>query len=387
MDSNLQKHNIHVLYAFAFLFNLAIAIPTYVTSTFLSEFMSETAVGLLYTIGSIVSVAAFAFMAPLLRRLGNYKTALLVVIIGLLSLSGLAFVMGAVPVAISFLVYFVAVWILGYNGDLFLERFSKDATTGGIRGAYLSISSVAWVFAPVISGFVLGVDSYWRIYTLAGVLFVLLIPLLIYNFRHYKDPEYERAPFWKTLKAVIKHHDLSSVFSAYLFLRFFYAWMIIYTPIYLHAHIGLHWDSIGIIFTIMLLPFVLLEYPLGRVADSSLGEKEMMVAGFIVMAIATGVITFITSSSIWIWAIVLFATRVGASTVQVMGETYFFKKIDSADSSLLGFFRMTGPIAYILAPLAGSLFLYFFDFRFIFITLGILMLGGMWFAIRMRDTL
>ena len=41
--------------------------------------------------------------------------------------------------------------------------------------------------------------------------------------------------------------------------------MIIYTPIYLHEHLLLGWDQIGFIFTIMLLPFIILEFPLGNI--------------------------------------------------------------------------------------------------------------------------
>ena len=63
--------------------------------------------------------------------------------------------------------------------------------------------------------------------------------------------------------------------------------MVIYTPIYLHEHIGLPWSDIGIIFTIMLLPFVLFEFPAGKLADGKWGEKEPPIIGIILIAVST----------------------------------------------------------------------------------------------------
>ena len=46
----------------------------------------------------------------------------------------------------------------------------------------------------------------------------------------------------------------------------------------------------------MLLPFVLFELPLGKVADKWLGEKEIMFGGVLITALATGACFFLTFS-------------------------------------------------------------------------------------------
>src|SRR3972149_2289795 len=103
-------------------------------------------------------------------------------------------------------------------------------------------------------------------------------------------------------------------------------------------------------FTIMLLPFVIVQYPLGKLADK-IGEKELLNIGIIVMSFATLAIPFLGSANFFLWAGVLFLTRVGAAMVEAMTEIYFFKKINTEDSEVISFFRNTYPVAFIFAPL------------------------------------
>jgi MFS family permease len=171
-------------------------------------------------------------------------------------------------------------------------------------------------------------------------------------------------------------------------LFFFYSWMTIYTPLYLHKNMGFSWTEIGIIFSIMLLPFVFIQFPLGRLADKKWGEKEILSVGFIVIAIATGLISFINGHSMVLWAIILFITRLGAATIEIMCDTYFFKKVDSLDTNIISFFRMVGPIAYIFGPLLATILFTFFDFKiqYLFLILGLIMLFGLKFSLSIKDT-
>ena len=169
-------------------------------------------------------------------------------------------------------------------------------------------------------------------------------------------------------------------------MRFFFALMVIYMPIYLNAHIGFSWSEIGVIFTIMLLPFVLFELPIGRLADAKLNEKGIMIIGFVITAVFTAVLAFISSSSIALWAAILFGTRVGMSLVEITSESYFFKHIDSTDTPILSVFRNTRSIAYLAGPLIASLLLVIADMRFLFLALAIIMLYGVWNSIMMRKT-
>ena len=238
----------------------------------------------------------------------------------------------------------------------------------------------------MIAGFILTDGDYWKVYLAAAIFMVVVLFLLISNLKHYEDPEYARVPFWSTLKEVWRNKNIYKIFMANFLLKFFFAWMVIYTPIYLHEHIGFEWSVIGIMFTIMLLPFALFEMPIGKLADTTWGEKEFLTIGFVIMAFSVGTLAFITDANFILWTALLFITRIGASIVEIMTESYFFKQIDATDANLLGFFRNTYPLAYIIAPLFATGILAVIDYRFLFLVLAGVMLLGLRYSLALKDT-
>jgi MFS family permease len=161
--------------------------------------------------------------------------------------------------------------------------------------------------------------------------------------------------------------------------------MVIYSPIYLHEYLNFNWEQTAIIFTIMLIPFILVDYPLGYISDK-IGEKKILLFGFFISAFFTLLIPFITIPKIWIWALILFGTRVGAATIEVMSESYFFKEIGEKNADEISFFRNTFPLSYIIAPLlAIPVLLLTPSFEYIFFVLGAIMLLGLFTTLRLKD--
>jgi predicted MFS family arabinose efflux permease len=139
-------------------------------------------------------------------------------------------------------------------------------------------------------------------------------------------------------------------------------------------------------FSIMLAPFLLLEAPLGRLADKVLGEKELLITGFFIMALATGTMYFFTQTSFALWAGILFMTRVGAACVEVMTETYFFKKINAGDAAVVGLNRAVRPFAGLVGPLIATGLLVYISLPSLFLALAIFTLLGIPVAVALKDT-
>ena len=177
-------------------------------------------------------------------------------------------------------------------------------------------------------------------------------------------------------KKFLKHPDFSAVFCINFILQFFFCWMVIYTPIYLHEHLGIHWDVIGKLFTIMLSAFVISEYLIGKIADRFRIERGLMITGLIIMSIATLFVTKAPVMTFWVLAATLFMTRIGASIVEVSTESYFFRRVHHDDTGSIGFFRNTYPFAYIIAPLLSSVVLKFAPLWTLYIVLGVICLLG-----------
>jgi MFS family permease len=239
----------------------------------------------------------------------------------------------------------------------------------------------------MLAGALLDGTTNYRLVYIGGLILIVPFAYLIKkNFSKFKDPHYSHATVKATAHKVFHSRDLKKIFTANIILQSFYAWMVIYTPIYLYKYVGFGWDDIGLMFTIMLLPFVLVDYPLGKLADKKFGEAEIMSIGFFILGLSTIGLAYITGKNIVLWTSILFITRVGAATVEMMIETYFFKKVPEKDLDVLGFFRMTRPAAYIIAPLIATITLSTVGHQAMFIILGVMCLCGLYFSLTIRDT-
>jgi len=276
--------------------------------------------------------------------------------------------------------------VIYFNLDIFIEHDSSDIKTGRIRSIYLTSINLAWLLSPWIAGVIVNEYFYRRIYFVVALLMIPIILIVFRDLKNFKDPEYKTFNIMETFKDSSLTKNIKNIaFSSFL-LQFFYAWMIIYTPIYLNQYIGFDWKTIGIIFSIMLLPFILIEIPAGYLADKKFGEKETLTIGFIIMGISTAIIPLISNNNIIFWALILFMTRVGAAMVEVMSDTYFFKNVTDENLNIINLYRTVTPIAYITAPIMTSILLFFMPLGSMFYILGLLMFFGLRYSLAIKDT-
>ena len=373
-----------ILYVIGFVFNLSYAIPAYINSSFLAGFVGEKLVGIIYAASSILAIAAFMEAPNILRKWGNVKTTVGFLLLELFSLAGLVWGGGVLAMMASFMLNFVTVALANYTLDIFLESFSSDVRTGRIRGMFLTVVNTAWLISPYFASQILQRFGFSGLYGISAILLLPVIILIILRLRDIAEPRYEKLPFWRSLGEIWTDRDIKGILVIQTLLQFFYAWMVIYTPIYLHETIGFDWPVIGAIFTVMLLPFVILEAPLGKWADRN-GEKTALSAGFVIMALAVGLVAFMTDHNPFVWAGILFLSRVGAATVEVMADTYFFKKVTAVKTHLISFSRMTRPIAYVVGPIVATILFTVFDIKGLFIFLSFLMLYGLRYSLVIKD--
>lgn len=375
-----------IIYLLGFLFSIPLALTSYINSTFLEGYISENYVGFVYIIASLITIWSLSKAPELLTKIGNRKASMWFSIASFFSLLLMAFGEKDFLVIPAFIIYFIFSNILIASLDIFIEESSKRSSIGKLRGLYLMIINLAWVIAQTISGSIINRSSFKGIYLFSAIFMLLVSILFALYLRDFKDPQYIKMSIIKIFRRFIKRKALARIYFINLILKVFFAWMVIYTPIYLYEHLGFSWGKIGIIFTIMLLPFVILDYPLGRISDK-IGEKKLLIAGFIVSAFFTLLIPFITEPKVWIWGLILFGTRVGAATIEVMSETYFFKKVKAEEAEEINFFRNTYPLSYVIAPIFAIPILFLVpSFQYLFYVLGAIMLIGLFITLRLRDT-
>lgn len=377
---------IYRVYILAFIFTLHIALSAYANSSFLSINLGDNYVGILYTIASIVTLLLLSNTSVILKYFGNRRLILLFILGNMTSLATLITTNNTLYIAIAFIVFMVTNTLVMFCIDIFVEHFGTPETIGKTRGRYLTITNAAWIISPILSGFLITHHGgYKAIYVVAFIMTIFMALGMFLFVKKFQDRAYIKVPFLTVYKFLKQNKHILAITMINFILQFFFASMVIYTPIYLHNHIGLDWDKIGIIFTIMLLPFILLGIPLGKLMDKyHVHKKTLLAVGLLIISISTVTISQISSDTILFWAVALFMTRVGASIVEVTSEIYFFTHIREEDAYLLSIFRDMIPVAYIIAPLLGSLFLLFFPFKYLFVYLGIFVLAGFYYITHLK---
>jgi MFS family permease len=377
----------HLIYFVAFLFTLHLTPAVYVTSNYLSTLVNESKVGYIYSIASFLTISVFIALRSILVRYGNYKTFMITLFTELIML--IILVIPGIPpyLAISALILSLITHATAYfHLDIFIARYSNFNDTGVVRSSFLTAQNIAFVIGPLLAGVLLKDHDFWKIFLFGIILIIPTIIISIKYFNNFKDSEYKKTELIRTGLKILKDKDLYSAVSVNGLLRVFYSWMIIYTPIFLTLHIGFSIGETASIIGIALVAFLIFTTPLGYVSDKWLGEKEILVSGFFIMAIATSAMTFIDIKSFWIWALILFVTRIGASMVEIMGESYFFKKVSENDINMVSFFRMLRPMTYLVFPALASTLLLFINIKYLFLILGIFMLYGVKYSLALKDT-
>ncbi len=382
-----KSHMVYTIAVIGFIYTLHLVIPMYSNSSFLSLFADEQTVGFIYMIGAAVSILGFLLAPTVIRRLGNYTTTLWLVVIQIILFYGLLATNDPYIIAGIFILQTAVISLIGLSLDIFLEVYTDGQSVGAVRGLYTATLNASWVVAPLIGSMLInGTNNYRNTYVAALAMLLPLLYLIYRNFPRFKDPNYMHLSPWQLAKHVSANRNWVSLFFANLILQVFYAWMVVYSPIYLNKVIGFSWESIGIILVVMLIPFPLIQYPLGKLADKKYGEKEIMALGFAVMGLSTIALAFITSNSVFVWAAVLFVTRIGAAAAEVMMEAYFFKTVSPRDSAALGIFRITRPLSYLFAPLVTVVGLLFTTNEYLFVIIGAISLLALWPTLMIKDT-
>jgi|SRR3989338_6189730 len=379
-----MKHSRKIIYLAGFLFSVPVALMIYINSSFLSFFVSEKLIGLTYVLGSIVSITALLIAPQIFRKIGGYKFLLLVVGLDALSIIFFAFSKSAWSAVLAFVLGLALNILIVFSLDELLKIFSRDSATGRIRGTYLVIVHLAFITSQLASGTILGYFSFKEIYIIAFSAMILFFLFSFFSLKNIPDPKYDNIKSLQYIKKFFRNRNLFRAYGINFLLQFFYAWMVIYTPIYLYAHLDFSRKEIGIMFAIMLLPFIIIPFNIGRYGDK-VGERRILMFGFTIVTLATLSLFFINNHRVWLWAILLFATRIGAASIEVMSDAYFFKHIKPENEEFVGVYRSTSPLSYIIGPIIASLVFFFIpSFNFIYLILGAVMLSGVYLSSTIR---
>jgi len=376
-----------IMYVVGFILAISVALPAYIQSNFLRQFINLEMVSLFFVLANSITAIMIAFFPRLIHRLGNYFSGKILIILYATALLGMAGANGPLSAVITLLLFIVSSNLLWINIDILLEEASSDHETGRIRTFYLTFMNLGWIIAPTISAYLVTLGEYPLAFLASAFLAIPLFIIIVKNHKRLKDKsKYHKESILKSWKKLWRNKNLRGVFMAAIALNLFFSGAVIYIPIYLHQNLGMEWTQLGWIFSVMLIPFVLFEIPAGYLADKYLGEKEMLILGLFILILSLVLFASINVATPVVWAAALFFSRIGAALVEAMRDTYFFKKVSAKDIGFINVFRITGPLGYILGTASGALFLLFLPINQLFFVFAALIVPVFYFVYFIKDT-
>mgnify|MGYP001240257458 CR=1 FL=1 len=375
-QEKLDERKIRFISILSFIFGFTDAFFIYIISSYFSEVVGSDSVGAFYLVAFSIVLTLLWWLHRIIRKIGGSIRAfflfiLMAVVLGTVLSALQTGWVGALCIALLLIVSNIA-WVIL---DVILEEHSSDGATGRVRGLHLTIMNAGLLLAPFLSTRVVDIYGFSGVFfgiTLGYALLFAAAILFLRNGRTYTSAKMDASDAWRKM---LRQKNLLRIYGISFALEFFYVIMIIYSPIYLRS-IGVSWGDIGILFTFMLLPFVLFQYPLGVLADKRFGEKEFLVLSLALGAVSVAVLGIFPSADLLFLGAVLFLTRIGAAGIEVLRDAYFYKQIDGGDDDLIAFFRTARPTANILGAVVAIPFLAVFPLQGIFL-LAAFMLGAM----------
>ncbi|MEK9151648.1 MAG: MFS transporter [Patescibacteria group bacterium] len=384
-NEHFNRNKVHLVSLVAFMLGFLDAFSIYILSSYFATVIGSDNVGVFYLIAYSGVLLALFYLQPLIRIIGKARALYLflgITILASVMLTRLDVSWSAIAII---LIFMMALNVTLTTLDIFLESFSKDQLSGRIRGRYLTIVSVGFLVAPILATSVLERSGYGGIFFILVLGYIAAFLVALIGFRNDNGVFQEKILLRQTLRKMMREKNLLRIYHISFTLDFFYAMMVVYTPLYLRS-LGYAWNEIGIIFTLMLVPFVILQYPVGILADKRLGEKELLIGSILIAAVTTGALGFLDTHNLWIWGGALFLTRIGIAGLSVLRDSYFYKQIDGDNMDVIAFFRTALPMANIFGALFAAILLVFFPLQSIFFAAAGMLFLSLFSAGTLEDT-
>jgi MFS family permease len=374
------------LFGVGFIYSFCIALAAYVNASYLKLFLNTESVGLVYSATALLTILVLYFFEHLGGKYGVQKTLISSLIIA--SISALMMFILDIPylIIISFIIMQVSLVITKFSTDVLLETHKNtNIGEGALRGAYLAITNFSWIIAAFIGGYIASINPKY-IYGINSFVYITLSIIVLFIISQTKKDIINKSSIFEKLKIMWEEKNTRHVIVSEFILQTFYTVMIIFSPLYLREILGFSYKEIGIMFSIMLIPFAVLQYPLGKLADEKYGEKEMMAISYVVISLA--VYLFITTRQHTFFTItaILFLSRIGACTLEVMNDTYFFT-VSKEYKKTLPVLKGMAPFALLLFGTIGSTIITFYSYKILFLGLSVFVVVlGLANIYKMKDT-
>ncbi len=363
-----SEEKIFWIYIYAFFLALFYAVISYSASTFLADVIHTENIWILYTVGAVIAIVLNLSIGRLLRRIEINKLFMIVSALTIINSYLLSLPSSPFLVCLEFVFYYSISALLFTFGSVILEEYSRDSQTGSIRGRYNAIMSGGYLLAPFIASLFIinfGMKSIFILSSCFGIAALFIFYMYINKVPRLRIQD---SNFRLGLQKLRSNYDLKGITLAQMGLTTFYTLIVIYLPFKLET-VGISLTQyLSILLPVALTPFLFMPPLLGYLEDKTSDEKEVLIISYIGLILMLILIAFCTSTSVFVWTLLLFLSRLCASSIEISTNSYFYKKIDAKDVSIISIFLSTDYVSTIIFTPILSLLLFFADVDTLFLT-------------------
>jgi MFS family permease len=155
--------------------------------------------------------------------------------------------------------------------------------------------------------------------------------------------------------------------------------MAIYIPLFLYQQ-GNSFEKIGIGLSIVMIPFVILEYPVGKIADRFGHEKWFFAIGFALISLSLSLIAL--NNHFWTIVAWYLLGSCGGALIESLNTSMFLKQVRHHKTAMIGIFNTANVLGWMAGMFFASFMLLFFDLASLFRLIIPFTLIGLWISIQ-----
>lgn len=362
----------------AFLVALAVSITSPVFPIFAEKVSGKPElVGLIASVFGLSAIFINLYIARYFEKDGVMRNLKIGILLYASVFASYLFINSTLMLALSQIILAAAVCFSWTALSILVNGSSDKKNLGSSEGEYFTFINLGVMLGIIFGGMVAMSYSYNAVFLYAAAIFFGIFLLSgIIGIKDGHKHHLHKCNIFKESKRFFKNEELKKAFLSNVGLYFWVSVAFLYLPIVLKSF-GFDLGQIGLIFAAMIVPYLLIEYPVGKLAEKE-GSKKFISLGFFAIALASFLI-YENFGAIYSMILFFFLSFMGAAAIEPLNELNLnthSRKGDLVEN--MAIFKTSLRIAYFLGPISAAILISLVGIEKMFLVLAVIMAGFWW---------